>query len=77
MNTFQRVIVNGNELELVSHAKILGLVISDDLKWNDHVYYIIKKVNKRIYSVVQLKRAKVQGPRSVLERRGGGGLSHK
>jgi hypothetical protein len=73
VNTFQRVIVNGNELELVSHAKILGLVISDDLKWNDHVYYIIKKVNKRINSVVQLNRAKVQGPRSVLERRGGGG----
>jgi hypothetical protein len=32
VNTFQRIIVNGNELELVSHAKILGLVISDDLK---------------------------------------------
>jgi hypothetical protein len=31
-----------NELELISHSKILGLVISDDLKWNDHVYYIIK-----------------------------------
>ena len=59
VNTFQRIIVNGNELELVSHAKILGLVISDDLKWNDHVYHIIKKVNKHIYSVVQLKRAKV------------------
>ena len=51
--------VEGNELELVSHAKILGLIVSCDLKWNEHVFYIIKKTNKRIYFVVQLNRAKV------------------
>ena len=58
-NSFQRVKVKENELELVSHAKILGLVVSCDLKWNEHVFYIIKKTNKRIYFVVQLNRAKV------------------
>ena len=58
-NSFQRVMVKGNELELVSHAKILELVVNCDLKWNEHVFYIIKKTNKRIYFVLQLNRAKV------------------
>ena len=40
-------------------AKILRHTITDDLKWTKHVTEIIKKANKRIYFVVQLKRAKV------------------
>ena len=39
--------------------KLLGVTISNDLKWNEHVDYVIKKVNKRIYFLIQLKRAKV------------------
>ena len=44
---------------VVSEAKILGLTISNNLLWNNHVNKIIKKANKRLYSLVLLKRAGV------------------
>ena len=51
--------VSGKELELVSHAKILGLTVSSDLKWTVHVEKIVSKATKRLYLITQLKRAKV------------------
>ena len=42
---------SGN-LELVSHSEILGVTISDNLKWNKHVAEIIKKTNKRMLGFV-------------------------
>ena len=62
---FLGVQLNSECLELVRHAKILGLTITDDLKWTKHVTEIIKKANKRIYFVVQLKRAKVP-PKEII-----------
>ena len=38
---------------------ILGRTITDDLKWTKQVTETIKKSNKRIYFIVQLKRAQV------------------
>jgi hypothetical protein len=43
----------------VDHAKILGLKVSNSLQWNLHVERVIKKANKRLYCLVQLKRANV------------------
>ena len=51
--------INSKELELVSSAKILGVMVSNILKWIDHVNYIIKKANKRLYFLVLLRRSKV------------------
>ena len=56
---FSRVSINSGQLDLVDHARMLGLTVSNDLKWNEHVSIIIKKANKRRYFIVQLKRAKV------------------
>ena len=42
--TLDLVKVNGRSLELVSSAKILGLNVSDDLKWNVHIAELVKKV---------------------------------
>ena len=53
------VIVNGNELEVVQHAKLLGVTISSDLSWNQHISDVVKKASKRLYFLVQLKRARV------------------
>jgi hypothetical protein len=44
---------------LVRQAKILGVTVSDDLRWSTHVLNIIKKANKRIFFIVQLKGAKI------------------
>ena len=61
---FPGVQLNSECPELARHAKI-GLSIPDDLKWTKHVTEIIKKADKRIYFVVQLKRAKVP-PKEII-----------
>ena len=36
------------------------MTISDDLKWNKHIDNIVSRASKRVYFLVQLKRAKVK-----------------
>ena len=47
------------DLDYVTEVKILGLNISNNLLWNDHISDTIKKANKRIYFLILLKRARV------------------
>ena len=56
---FDPITVNGKSVEVVDSAKILGLSISSNLKWNNHIDQIISKARKRLYSLSQLKRANV------------------
>ena len=49
--------IDGVEFERVSFAKVLGVTISNDLKWNDHVDTITSKAARRLYLLSQLKRA--------------------
>ena len=53
-----RASININEtaiIDLVKSVKVLGVIIQDNLKWNQHVDATVKKVAKRL----QLKRAHV------------------
>ena len=43
-------------LQEVQVAKILGVNISDDLRWSVHVAEILKKANGRLYMLKLLKR---------------------
>ena len=45
---FSLVMINNVPLEVVPHAKILGLNISDNLKWNYYVNEVVKKLSKQI-----------------------------
>ena len=54
-----QVIVGGKELEAVDSAKLLGVTICSSLSWNAHIEGVIKKASKRLYFLVQLKRARV------------------
>ena len=54
------IIIEGNRVEVVKHAKLLGVILSDDLTWNMHVESIIKKAAKRVYMLYQLKRAGIR-----------------
>ena len=56
---FEPITVHGKELGLVDSAKLLGITITSDLSWNTHVNDVVKKAAKRLYFLVQLKRAKV------------------
>ena len=47
----------GNDIERVSSYKLLGVYISNDLKWNQHVEYIVKRANKRLYALRLLKKS--------------------
>ena len=52
-------IIDGKEVEVVSTAKLLGLTVSANLTWNAHIEEVVKKARKRLYFLVQLKRAKL------------------
>ena len=56
---FASIVVDGKELERVTSAKLLGLSISSNLTWNDHISDVIKKASKRFYFLVQFKRSRV------------------
>ena len=56
-HVFDPITVDGVCIPVVSKANVLGLTISNNLLWNDHVTETIKKANKRLYSLVLLKRA--------------------
>ena len=62
LTSFDPVVVNGMRIDLVNSAKILGLNISNDLKWNCHIDFIIKRAKKRLHGLSQLKRSGL-GPR--------------
>ena len=53
------IVVDGKELEVVTSAKLLGLTISKNFQWSEHVSHVIKKASKRVYFLVQLKRSGV------------------
>ena len=44
------VIIDGNEIDSVQYAKLLGVTISSDLTWNKHVENIVAKAGKRVYN---------------------------
>ena len=43
-----RLTLNNEHLEVVKQAKLLGVLISDDLKWDLNTDYLVKKANKRM-----------------------------
>ena len=52
----ERLNLRGHPLEIVSHHKVLGFVIQDNLKWNGHIAMIVKKASKRFHILRVLKR---------------------
>ena len=47
--------LNGTSIERVENEKLLGIKLDRNLSWNDHVDYLMKKLNSRFFL---LKRAK-------------------
>ena len=48
--------VNNQPLEAVPTAKLLGVILTFDLKWSKHVEYICSEASKRLYALRMLKR---------------------
>ena len=58
-NPLELIIINNTNIEVLTSAKLLGVIISNDLKWNMRVEVICNKVAARFYFLRQLNRAKV------------------
>jgi hypothetical protein len=56
---FDPVVVDGKELDVVDTVELLGVTLTNQLTWNHHIEKVIKKASKRLYFLVQLKRAKL------------------
>ena len=56
---FPRACIDGNSIESVKCAKLLGVMLNVNLTWNDHIEELVKKVSGKHYFLVQLKRAQV------------------
>ena len=58
-NPLEPITISNTNIEAVPSAKLLDVMISNDLKWNAHVEMISKKVAARLYFLRHLKHAKV------------------
>ena len=57
--------IDGCIISVVSHAKLLGLIISEDLKWVLHTDFICKKAAKRLDALRLLKRFSIPSSKLV------------
>ena len=56
---YQPISINDQTLERVTSIKSLGAILTNDLKWTNHVNTVTSKASKRLYLLRQLKRADV------------------
>ena len=54
---FPPLTVDEVNIERVKSARILGLTVQDNMKWNEHINNIVKKDSKRLYMLSLLKRS--------------------
>ena len=56
---FSQITVSGSAIDRVNESKILGVIVSNDLKWNGHVDAITGKAGQRLHMLTNLKKAGV------------------
>ena len=49
--SFAPITVRGQEVDVVSEAKLLGVVLSDDLKWSRHIDYTFARKPRSVCMV--------------------------
>ena len=45
-------------IERVNNAKLLGLIISSDMKWQSHIDYIYTRASSKLYGLIMLKKSR-------------------
>ena len=48
--------LSNKELNMVEKTKLLGIMVSSDLSWEDNTNYIVERCNKRIWILRRLKK---------------------
>ena len=54
--SYPSIMINNQTVSIVKHAKLLGVTVSNGLKWNLHVNAVCMKASKRLYTLRLLKR---------------------
>jgi hypothetical protein len=54
---FLPILINDTNISQVESAKVLGITISDNLKWNNHINNIVKKTSQRLFMLSQCRRS--------------------
>ena len=54
--SYPPIVIDNQTVSIVKHAKLLGVIVSNDLKWNLHANAICKKASKRLYALRLLRR---------------------
>ena len=54
---FHTIIINGQSIDRVSHAVMLGVSIRDTLRWNRHIETITSKASQRLFMLTRLKKS--------------------
>ena len=62
---FPPIHVERNSIKTVTNAKLLGVTINSKLSWKDDIENLVKKASRKLYFLVQLKRAKVSSANMV------------
>ena len=62
--SFDPIVINGKDIDVVLKAKVLGLTLSSNLKWNNYDE-IVKKYRKRLYCLSQLKCSGLKPPELI------------
>ena len=57
-NSIPSIVIDGNIVETVEYAKLLGVTLSNDLSWNRHVDCIVKKGCKKSVYVISVKESR-------------------
>ena len=50
----------GSVVKRVNSYKILGIHVTNDLSWDEHIDYVFNKANKRLYALRLLARSKLR-----------------
>ena len=58
--------VGSSLIEKVSCYKLLGVYLSDNLTWNEHVTHIVKKGSMRLYAIRALKKCRLTDRQLIL-----------
>ena len=59
-SSLNHIVIGSNVIEQVENYKIfIGVIMNNELKWNNHVDFFVKKAGKKLYSLRILCRAGV------------------
>lgn len=53
------VVINSTTIQRVSTFKLLGVIFNSKLTWDDHIAYLLSRVSKRVFYILQLVRSGV------------------